>query len=151
MLSGGSEVSWSATFAAKIVTLHDSPSAKSVSGSSVNVVGPPETAAVWVPLDAQEIENHEPETFTGSLKVTVIFASAATPPAPFDGEVEATAGAVSVGQGWMVETVFRGDGAPAVKSLPLLSVSTQPAAFRSAEVVFESVAAGEPSKKFAPS
>jgi hypothetical protein len=117
----------------------------------MKVVGPPETAAVWLPLDVQESENHEPETFTGSLKVTVMFAPAATPPASFDGEVEATAGAVSVGQGWMVETVFRGDGAPAVKSFPLLSVSTQPAAFRSAEVVFESVGAGESSKKFAPS
>ena len=41
MLSGGSLVSWSVTFAARTVTVHDSLAAKSVPGSIVNVTGPP--------------------------------------------------------------------------------------------------------------
>src|SRR5262245_51573148 len=49
------------------------------------------------------------------------------------------------------DAVFRGAGAPAAKSLALLSVSVQPWLARWAEVVFESVGAGAPSEKFAPS
>ena len=46
---------------------------------------------------------------------------------------------------------FRGDGAPAVKSAALLSVSVQPAFPRRSDAVAEIVGAGpEPSKKFAP-
>jgi hypothetical protein len=47
------------------------------------------------------------------------------------------------------EAVFVG-GVPAVKSAALLSVSVHPFAARSAAVVFESVGAAAPSKKFAP-
>src|SRR6266511_4321556 len=41
IVSGGSSVSWSDTLAPKTVTVQVSPCAKSESGSSVNMVGPP--------------------------------------------------------------------------------------------------------------
>src|SRR5256885_1734656 len=85
MLSGGSVASWSVTFAAKTVTVHVSEPTKSASGSSVNVVGPPLAAAVWPPLEEQEIENQLPVTFTGSLKVIVTLLSSATLAPPFAG------------------------------------------------------------------
>jgi len=78
-----------------MVTVQLSPGVKSVAGSRVKVIGPPETAAGWSPEDAQEIENHPPVTLTASLKVTVRFAFAATPVAPSAGVVEATYGAAS--------------------------------------------------------
>src|SRR5918912_4090017 len=92
MLSGGSIMSWSVTFAAKTVTVHVSEPVKSLSGSSVNVVGPPLAAAVWPPLELHEIENQLPVTFTGSLNVIVTLLFSATSPAPFAGVVLDTAG-----------------------------------------------------------
>src|ERR671935_237550 len=142
MLSGGSIVSWSATFAAKTVTVHVSEPAKSASGLSVKVVGPPLTAAVWPSLEEQEIENQLPVTFTGSLKVIVMLLFSATSPAPFAGFVLETVGAWS--------PVLRGFGAPTLKSALLLSVSTVPPPFRSAAVVLLSVAVGSVSEQFAP-
>src|ERR687884_2332244 len=129
MLSGGSIMSWSVTFAAKTVTVQVSEPTKSLSGSSVNVVGPPLTAAVWPSLELHEIENQLPVTFTGSLKVIVTLLDRATSPAPLDGLVLETVGAAS--------PVLRGLGAPALKSVLLLSVSTLPPPFRSAAVVLE--------------
>src|SRR5215207_9028486 len=66
MLSGGSFPSTSVTWAAKTVTVQTSPSTKSASGLSVNVVGPPLTTAVCVPLSVQVMSDHEPVTLTGS-------------------------------------------------------------------------------------
>src|SRR5205085_1332359 len=95
MLSGGSSVSWSVTEAAITVSVQDSEFAKSTSGSSVKLVGPPLTAAACVPLVAHESVYHEPVTFTGSLKVTATFAFVATPSAPPTGDVVVTDGALS--------------------------------------------------------
>src|ERR687886_1525513 len=124
MLSGGSVASWSVTLAAKTVTVHVSEPTKSDSGSSVKVVGPPLTAAVWAPLELHEIENQLPVTFTGSLNVIVTLLFSATLPAPSAGLVLVTAGAWSPG--------LRGFGAPTGKSALLLSVSTVPPPFPSA-------------------
>src|SRR5918912_63327 len=115
MLSGGSCVSWSVTFAAKTVTVHVSAFAKFVSGSSVKVVGPPLTVAAWLPLEPQEIEYQPSVTFTGSLKVIETFASSATSVALFAGVVLATDGAVSPPQIKTGLRRVRGAGAPAVK------------------------------------
>src|SRR5919204_1048758 len=142
MLSGGSVASWSVTFAAKTVTVHVSEPAKSASGLSVKVVGPPLTAAVWPSLELHEIENQLPVTFTGSLKVIVMLLFSATLPAPSAGLVLETVGAAS--------PLLRGFGAPAVKSALLLSVSTEPPPFRSAAVVLLSVAVGSVSEQFVP-
>jgi hypothetical protein len=79
------------------VTVHVSPGPKSVSGSSVNVVGPPLATAVCAPVSAHEIVNHEPVTFTGSLKVIETFALRATLLVLFAGLLEATVGAASPG------------------------------------------------------
>ena len=98
MLSGGSIASWSVTPLACTVTVQDSFSTKSVSGLSVNVVGPPLTVAVWLPLVTQLMSNQVPVTFTGSLKVMSTFAFTATSPAPF-------AGVVVVTDGWRVGAV----------------------------------------------
>jgi hypothetical protein len=106
--SGGSVRSWSDTPAAAIVTVHGSSFARSVSGSSVKTVGPPEAVAATDPDVAQEISNHEPATFTGSLKVTSTFASTATFTVPFAGLTAMTAGAASPAIGlppaWMSST-----------------------------------------------
>src|SRR5919109_3711435 len=142
MLSGGSVASWSVTFAAKTVTVQVSEPAKSLSGSSVNVVGPPLAAAVWLPLELHEIENQLPVTFTGSLNVIVTLLFRATPPAPSAGFVLETVGAAS--------PLFRGFGVPTVKSALLLSVSTLPPPFRRAAVVLLSVAVGSVSEQFVP-
>src|ERR687885_2665937 len=104
MLSGGSVASWSVTFAAKTVTVQVSEPTKSLSGSSVNVVGPPLAVAVWLPLEPHEIENQLPVTFTGSLNVIVTLLARATLPAPSAGLVLVTAGALVPG--------FGGVGAP---------------------------------------
>jgi hypothetical protein len=97
MLSGGSFASWSATCAATIVTVHVSPKAKLVPGSSVNVVGPPLTEAACEPLVPHEIVVQLPVTFTGSLNVTLTFELTATSVAPAAGVVLLTAGAASAG------------------------------------------------------
>jgi hypothetical protein len=95
MLSGGSSASWSVTALARTLTVHVSPPAKSAAGSSVNVVGPPLTAAAWAPLLPQVIVNQLPLTLTGSLKAIEMFSLAATPLALSAGTVLATAGADS--------------------------------------------------------
>src|SRR6266498_6008733 len=142
MLSGGSSVSWSVTWLAITVTVHNSLYAKSVSGSNVKLVGPPLTAAGWLPLVAHKNVNQLPVTSTVSLKLIVILAAMATPIAPFDGVVLATAGAMS----WL----FRGLGAPTTKSVGLLSVSVAPFPSRSTASVLLGAGAGPlPSKQFA--
>src|SRR5919202_6073610 len=118
MLSGGSVASWSVTFAAKTVTVHVSEPVKSLSGSSVNVVGPPLAVAVWPPLEVHEIENQLPVTFTGSVNVIVRLLFSATLPAPSAGLVLVTAGARAPG--------VRGVGAPAGEAGLFFSVSTGP-------------------------
>src|SRR6266508_1470676 len=95
MLSGGSAVSSSATWAASTVTVHDSADANSVDESSVKLVGPPLTVAVCEPLFAHATVNQLPITLTGSLKVTVIVASSATLVAFGAGAVAITNGATS--------------------------------------------------------
>ncbi len=136
MLSGGSLASWSVTWSARTTNVQLSPQTKSASGSIVNVVGPPLTAAVCVPLSEQESVYQAPVTFTASVNVTVTFVSTGTLEAPSAGTVLATAGAASGGG------VLRGFGAPIVKSALLLSVSCAPFDFRSAAVVFERLAVG---------
>src|SRR5262245_32722091 len=126
MLSGGSSVSWSVTWVATTVTVHNSLDAKSASGSRVNVVGPPLTAALWVPL-AHEIVNQLPVAFTGSLKLSVMLALRAIPTAPFAGVVLETVGAWSA--------LLRGSGEPTSKSVGLSLVSCAPPLLRSAAVV----------------
>src|SRR5437764_13492844 len=142
MLPGGSFVSRSVTFAANTVTVQLSEPTKSESGSSVKVVGPPLTLAVWPPLELHEIENQLPVTFTASLKVIVMLLPSAASPAPFAGVVLETVGAWS--------PLLRGFGAPTVKSALLLSVSTLPPPFRRAAVVLLSVAVGSVSEQFVP-
>ena len=95
IVSGGSSASWSDTCAPAIVVVHVSPSAKSTSGFRVNVVGPPLSTAVWVPLSAQEIVNHAPATFTGSPNVTDRSAEGEMPIASDVGEIAVTCGAAS--------------------------------------------------------
>ena len=77
------------------VTVQSSLFAKSTAGSSVNLVGPPLTAATCAPLETHEIENHGSTTSTASSKVIAMLAPAATAGAPDAGLVEATAGAAS--------------------------------------------------------
>src|SRR6266496_3140144 len=141
IVSGGSFVSWSATLAAKTVTVQFSLDAKSASGSSVKVIGPPLALAVCVPLREQEIENQLPVTSTASLKPTPMTASTGTPLAPLTGEREVTEG------GWSPQKLrsaseLRGAGLPSTKSAELSSVSVQPASTRRAAVVFERAGAG---------
>jgi hypothetical protein len=93
-------VSRSLTCVASIVVVQDSSGAKSASGSSVNVRGPPEATAVCAPLVVQRMSNHEPATATSSLKVRVMFASTATPVAPAAGVVASTRGASSSAVEW---------------------------------------------------
>src|ERR1043165_7854404 len=90
-------------------------------------------------------------TLTGSLNVTEMFDVTETPFAPFAGVVEMTVGAWSAPQMFSGDSELRGFGASAMKSAELLFVSVQPPPRRRAAVVFESVGAGAPSKKFAPS
>src|SRR5215208_1349020 len=110
MLSGGSFASSSVTWAAKTVTLTDSPFAKSVFGLMVNVVGPPVTtvsATLRVPLVLPTIWNQLPVTLTGSLKVTVIFELPEAFGAPLIGVTPATVGASST----VIVTVAESSGA----------------------------------------
>src|SRR5215208_6144725 len=110
-----------------MVTVQVSVAAKSVSGLSVNVVGPPLTVAVCEPLALHEIPYHEPLGVTGSVNVISMLPERATSVAPAGGVVAETAGARS--------PLLRGSGAPTVKSATLLSVSVAPPAARLAEVV----------------
>jgi hypothetical protein len=152
IVSGGSIRSTSWTPASSIVTVQLSFEAKSASGSSVYVVGPPVTVAVCRPDVLHEIVCHGSTTVTGSLNVTVMLLSPATSLAPFAGLVLDTEGALSAttSQKCRKDNEFRGAGVAALKSAPLLSVSVQPPFARNAAVVFESVgAAAGPSKKLA--
>src|ERR1041384_3956254 len=151
MASGGSLMSWSVTNVAWTVTVHVSLVVKSLVGSTVKVVGPPLTEALCPPLVAQEIAYQPSVTLTGSLNVSETFDVTETPLAPFAGGGELTVGAWSAPQMFSGDSELRGLGASAVKSAELLFVSVQPPPRRSAAVVFESVGAGAPSKKFAPS
>src|SRR5262245_43256714 len=78
MVSGGSVMSRSVTWAATTVSVHDSPLAKSTSASTVNVVGPPLTETVCAADDEQVRVNDDVEACTGSLKMTDIGTSTAT-------------------------------------------------------------------------
>ena len=69
IVSGGSTVSTSVTPWSSTVTVHVSPVAKSVVGSSVYVVVPPESTNGCAPLAVQEIVNVALATETGSLNV----------------------------------------------------------------------------------
>src|SRR5262245_1859201 len=103
IVSGGSFASWSDTWSARTVKVHDSPNPKSAAGSNVKVVGPPVTTTAWVPLVTQARANAVPDTVTGSLNATERLASLATPLAPLAGTVVATWGAASPpphGSGW---------------------------------------------------
>ncbi len=73
---------------------------KSLAGSRVNVVGPPLTVAVWVPLDPQEMEYQLPVTSTASLNVMLTFASTATLACPPVGLVVVTSG------GWSPRVIW---------------------------------------------
>src|SRR6266508_6823281 len=107
MLSGGSSVSWSVTWLAMTVTVHDSLAPKLVAGSRVKVVGPPLTVAVWAPVFTHEIVNQVPVTLTGSLKLMVMLVSRAIFTAPGAGVVLETRGA---SHGFSGEVVLRGLG-----------------------------------------
>src|ERR1043166_8373569 len=99
MLSGGSLASWSVTWAAKTVTVIDSPLAKSTFGLIVNVVGPPVTTVsdtLRVPLVAPTSVNQLAVTFTGSLHVIVTSVLLATCVAPLFGTTVVTLGAWSI-------------------------------------------------------
>src|SRR4029079_2620918 len=141
IVSGGSIASWSATLAAVTVSEHTSPSTKFVTGSIVNVVGPPEyVAGLGVALHLRS--NHGSVTLTASLNVTVRLALTSTSVAPFTGNVETTVAAWS--------PLAWGSGTPAVKSAALSFVSVAPPPFRWTDVVFEGAAVGPvPSKQFA--
>src|SRR2546427_10797541 len=151
MLFGGSAVSWSVTSEARTVTVQLSEKAKSTTGSSEYVAGPPLWMAAWEPLEAQAIVYQAVETSTGSLKVIAMFVLKPTPTAPDRGDVAVTAGALSPGQKWKGDAVFRGLGAPTAKSAPLLSVSTQPSLIRIAAVGLLRLGVGPvPSKQLVP-
>jgi hypothetical protein len=98
MVSGGSIVSESATWAATTVTVQVSPAAKSESGLSVLVLPVPLTTAVWLPLLPQEMVNELEFVLTDSLKLTVTFVAVPTPAALSAGVVLETLGGVSVVQ-----------------------------------------------------
>src|SRR2546423_13595069 len=132
MLFGGSSVSWSVTSDAMTVTVQVSEKAKSVVGSSENVVGPPLCTAACEPLVSHAIPYQAGVTSTGSLNVIVTFVLKPTPTAPASGEVAVTAGAVSPPH----DALFCGSlGAIRWKSLALLSLSVvvpeAPPGFRS--------------------
>src|SRR2546421_4417565 len=111
MLSGGSFVSWSVTSAAKTVTVQVSLGRKFVSGSRVNVVGPPPTVAVCPSLVPQAIEYQPSATVTGSENVIVMFESTSTLLPPLAGGVEPPEGAAPAGQVKNREARVRGVGA----------------------------------------
>src|SRR5690349_16745296 len=73
MLSGGSALSWSETWAANTVTEHVSLKAKSTFGLMVKVVGPPVTtvsATLRVRLVGHTVWQQLPLTLTRSWNVT---------------------------------------------------------------------------------
>ena len=74
-----------------------SPGEKSVVGLSVNVVGPPVTAALCRPDAVQLIVNQGSATMTGSLNVTVRLVLGSTFLASAAGVVLTTDGAASAG------------------------------------------------------
>ena len=96
MTSGGSLMSWSVTADAITTSAQLSLKTKSVAGFSVNVVGPPDRTAAWLPLSVQVSVNDEAVTFTGSLKVTARSVFSGTAAAALAGLMEATVGASSV-------------------------------------------------------
>src|SRR5262249_44824423 len=148
MLSGGSFVSWSVTWEAKIVSVHCSSATKWVSGVSVNTVGPPLTLAVWIPLTLPTMVNQAPLTFTRSSNVTGIVVSIGTLVAFRPGTVENTSGSRSpAGHRWGGDAEFRGSGGLAVKSAELLSMSLQPEWVLNAASVFPRSGAGPPPSK----
>src|SRR5947207_6801261 len=117
-------------------TEHVSLLAKSVSGSSVKVVGPPVTVAVCAPLVRHTIRNQDPMTSTGSLNVTVMLLPTGIPAAPAAGVRAVRVGGSSPVQAWRAEDLLRGVGPPLVtKSKEFESVSVQPSDRRSAAVV----------------
>src|SRR5439155_468025 len=111
------------TVAAWTVTVHVSFAAKSVAGSSVNVVGPPLTDAVCPPLVPHEMSYQPSVTSTGSLSVIETLELTDTPFALFAGEVELTVGAWSAPQTLSGDAVLRGFGEPVTKSFALAFVS----------------------------
>ena len=99
IVSGGSFVSTSFTPWSSTVTVHVSPTTKSVSGSSVYDAGAPESVNVWAPLVAHEIVNVAVDTLTGSLKVMETLESTGTSVALLAGAVLSTDGAASATEG----------------------------------------------------
>src|SRR5687767_10261578 len=98
MLSGGSLVSVSVTWAANTVTTQFSLGVKSVLGLMVNVSGPPLTivsATLRVPEVLQTIWNQLPVTLTFSEKVILMSVVLALSPVPSTGVVLATVGGAS--------------------------------------------------------
>src|SRR5690242_17191368 len=99
MVSGGSLASASLTLAAATVTVQTVPTSRLLLGVSVKLVAGPLPVvlvkATGVPV-GHSTANALAVTFTGSLKLTVIFAPTATPVAPVIGVVEVTVGAASV-------------------------------------------------------
>ena len=65
-----------------MLTEQASPATNGASGWSVKVSGPPETEAVWPPLEEQVMLNQVPDTVTASLNVTEIEVPGATSVAP---------------------------------------------------------------------
>ncbi len=102
---------------ARTVTVQVSPCVKSAVGSSVNVaLGLALVENACEPEVAQEIVKLDPLAFTGSLKLTVTFAFAATPVALFVGVVVVTAGDDIDGDR---ERARRGDVEPPLAVPPL--------------------------------
>src|SRR3954469_2828169 len=99
MLSGGSLASWSVTNAALTWTVTVSPCAKSVSGSTVHVDGPPFTTNVWFPVPEPVTGKDCLVAFTASENVTPIVLVTATLMALSTGSVVETDGAASPPQG----------------------------------------------------
>ena len=98
IVSGGSAASRSETSAATTVAWQTSPPAKSTDGSSVNVDTLPITepfVVSCVPEVAQTTRIQFPVGETGSLKLTVTVAFAATAVAPSAGIVDVTTGGAS--------------------------------------------------------
>src|ERR1044071_1757527 len=116
MLSGGSPASVSVTCAATTVTVHVSPSVKSESGLSVQVVGPDLRLYECVPELVHEIVNEEPPALTGSSNVTVMLVAGMETEA-FVGVVAVTLGGVSVVNDQTKFAAMLSGGSPASLSL----------------------------------
>ena len=112
-MSGGSIVSWSDTPAARIVTVQVSLAARVWAMSITYEVGPPVTEAVCRPEVLHAIV-YQTMTFTGSLKLTVMFESTGTPVAPSAGSVDCTVGAASE-----ADAVTEMSSTPTHSSLPV--------------------------------